>query len=492
MTIVRKFAFILFCSWLLSCGSGNDGGGGGIGGTGSAQGPATAKGSVTVNGVKFITDRATVVVQGQTQATPGDLASIEVGMTLALQGRFDSATSGEATRVEYRSSLIGRITAINRVDSSFTAMGQTVSVDGDVNIGTIFAGLPNKLADLAVGDAVEVSGAANGSGLLVASFVRRTNALAANGASSSLAGNVSAINSSATTFRIGGLPIKYDPNGGTAFKNLIVGDLTAAPYVEVKGSVFDANGALIATSIELVSRGLDLAPNRRLEIQGLVSDCVAPCRGFALERQAIVTTDQTKFINGQTADLIDGRKIEAQGTIDANGTLLASQIKFIKGSVEIDSFPDSAANSTTLTFPMLGISVKVNAQTQSGSGLSPAGIGSARLRVKGYRIGDRAIIATRIDSGDSAAANDALLRGPLSDASKASSQLAIIALPVTVDRATEFRDSSTGTASPIGLDGFFDLTQTGSIVKVKGLRSGTAQIDARGAARGSVEIESAP
>jgi Domain of unknown function (DUF5666) len=97
-----------------------------------------------------------------------------------------------------------------------------------------------------------------------------------------------------------------------------------------------------------------------------------------------------------------------------------------------------------------------------------------------------------IDGDSGAAANEVLLRGPLADAAKAASQLSIIAVPVTVDRATEFRDSSSSVASPLSFDSYFDLTQTGSIVKITGQRAGTALIDARGAAGGKVEVESKP
>lgn len=487
-------SLVLIFPWLVSCGGGSTDVAGGIGGTGSSLGAVSAKGSVTVNGVRFNTDQATVVFQGETQPGQGDLSQIEEGMIVAVQGRYDSDSAGVANRVECRSTLIGRITDVNPVNNSFTVMGQVVTIDDDPSIGTRMPGLPNRLADLKEGDPVWVGGSSNNAGVVASSFVRRAATFVSGVGESSISGSVSALDLGTSTFRIGGLTVKFDSNGGTQFKNMVAGDLTASPYAEVKGLNFDGAGALLATSIEKIARGIDLTNQRKLEIQGVVTGCVGLCTSFLLEGQTVNTNSRTVFVNGLVVDLINDRKVEVEGTVDSLGHLLAAKVKFVKGSVEIEALPDGVADTATQTFPILGVSVKVNTNTTKlGSGVTLAGIGTERLRVKGYRIGDRAIIATRVDrAGGAGGTTDVLLRGPLSAADKASSSFAIIGVPVAVDGFTEFRDSSGGSSQLLGFDNFFDTTQTGSIIKAKGQESTADQIDARGNVGGSVELESKP
>lgn len=472
----------LLALFFAGCGGGGNQSAGGIGGTGSSLGPVSGFGSIIVNDTEFATDSATVSIEGETQAGRGDLSKIKVGQIVLVSGTYSSATTGTANRVIYFDNLEGPITAKNPVNNSFTAMGQTVLIDGDAVIGTKFANASG-LADLNVNDIVELSGSTDGRGNIVASFVERKGAFTDGSTEVEIKGNVDALVIGPTTFKIGPLTIDYDASGGTVFKNLTLGDLTQAPYVEVKGVSFDASGSFIAASIARIDRPINPGTQRLLDITGVTADCSAPCTEFTLEGQRVITNSQTIFRNGNATDLVDNRKIEAEGTINSLGQLVSTKVAFVKGSVQIEALADGPADVAAQTFSILGISVKVSSVTQFKDGIELAGIAAGDpLKILGYRIGDAQIIATQIGRTNGATR----LQGPLQTVDKASLVFTILQVPIAVNSGTIFSDLNENT---IGLDTFFDTTPSSAIVGAKGIENPNNQVDATAANGGEVEIQ---
>jgi Domain of unknown function (DUF5666) len=205
----------------------------------------------------------------------------------------------------------------------------------------------------------------------------------------------------------------------------------------------------------------------------------------------VVVGTNTVFRNGAANDLINDRKIEVEGTINAAGELAASTISFVKGSVKIEALTDAPADATARTVAVLGISVKANALTEFKDGLDLNTLAAAEpLKILGYRIGSQAIIATRIErlSGGSGTTR---LEGPLQATSKPNATLTILGVPIQTDRATSFADNSRTPAAALAFDSFFDSAATGAIVSARGLESPNNQINASGP-QGEIEIESQP
>jgi Domain of unknown function (DUF5666) len=476
--------------WLWSCGGGGDQlAGGGIGGTGSALGPVEAKGSLTVNGVKFDTDSAAVSIEGQPQAALGDTSNIEEGMTVLIRGTYDSAAAGRASEVIYLRDLLGPVAAINTVNNSVSVLGHTVMIDDDPVLGTRMPLLPNRLADLRANDLIEVSGFPDGQGNITASFIRRVGSFVNGVTEIEVKGVVRNLDAAATTFQIGNLTLDYDASGGTQLKNLTLGDLALQPFVAVKGTTLDASGRLVATIIERIERPISPGTDRRLEVQGLITACVPVCSAFQVAGQRVVTDARTAFRNGAANDLIDERKVEVEGTINAAGELAATQVSFVKGSVKIEALADASADAAAQTVSVLGISVKANSVTQFSGGVSLNSISAGQaLKILGYRIGDQAIIATRIeaDSGGSTR-----LEGPLQSASKADASLTILGVRIQTDQVTGFADSSGSQSASITFDRFFDTTLSGAIVSARGIENPDNQLNVTGI-EGEIEIESRP
>lgn len=465
--------------------------GGGIGGTGSALGPIAAIGSVTVNGVTFETGGAVVNINGVQQAARGDLRNLEVGMTVLVRGRYNSATAGDATDILYLDNLTGPIRAINAINNSFTAMGHTILIDGDPVIGTKFDGVSGGLGGLKTDDFVEVSGAPDGAGNIVASYVRRRAGYVAGSTEIGIKGNVRDFDLARSRFRIGSLTVDYAAGGDAPFKNLTLGDLPNAPFVAVRGTRFDASGALIATAVEQIDRPVSPGPGRRLEIQGVITECAGVCRAFKVEGQAVATSAATVFENGRAEDLINNRKIEVEGVIDGTGTLAAAKARFVKGSVQIETIADSLVDPATNVFRMLGIQIKISSVTRFAGRFEPAAIKPGMpLKVLGYRISDRIIIATGIEP-IAGRGDEVRLEGPLQVANKGASTFSILGVPVGTVRGTAFRSSVGESAGVITFDRFFDTTVTGTIVSARGVRTAGDRIDASGSA-GEVGIVSLP
>jgi hypothetical protein len=470
---------------LAACGGGGGGqlAGGGIGGTGAALGPVSAKGSLTVNGVKFETDNASVFIEGQQRPTVGDIAPISEGMTVVIRGIYDSASAGRATEVRYLRNLLGPVGAVDLVDSSFTAMGHTVRIDGDPVVGTRMPGLPNRLADLRVGDIVEVSGSADGA-MILASLVRRSGSFVNGSSEIEVKAFVSDLDTGATTFKLGDLIVDYD--AVTQPRNLTLGDLATSPFVAVKGTTFDANGRLIAASIERIDRAISPGVNRRLELDGIIVGCSAGCGAFSIAGQRVVIDTGTVFRNGGANDLINDRRIEVEGVINAAGELAAGQIAFVKGSVKIEALTDAAADVGAQTVAVLGISVKVNAVIELKDGITLSGIGAGLpLKIQGYRTGNQSMIATRIEA--LGGGGKTRLEGPLQSSAKANGTFTILGVPVAAGPLTSFADATRTPTAPISRDAFFDTTVTGAIVSVRGAENPDNQIDAE-----EVEIEAQP
>lgn len=486
ITLPRINKIIALALFIAGCGGG--GGNqtaGGIGGTGSSLGPVSGFGSIIVNGTEFATDNATVSIEGEAQAGKGNLSKIQIGQIVLVRGVYSSATAGTANEVIYFDNLEGPITAKNPVNNSFTAMGQTVLIDGDPSIGTKFVNATG-LSDLKVNDIVEVSGSPDGQGDIVASFIERKGTFTNGSTEVEIKGNISALDLAATTFKIGPLTIDYDTNGGTVFKNLLPGDLTQPIYVEVKGATFNVAGAFVSVSIERIDRPINPGAQHVLEITGVAAECAERCSEFTVEGQRVVTNAQTTFRNGNATDLVDNRKIEITGNIDSVGKLVASRVAFVKGSAQIEALADGPPDLATQVFNVLGISVKVSSVTQFKDALDLAGIAAGSpLKILGYRIGDAQIIATQIGRSSSAG-NKVRLQGPLQTVDKANSAFTILGVRVGTDSAAKFTDLQD---QIISFATFFDTTPSGAIVGVKGIENPDNQIDATAAHGGEIEIQ---
>src|SRR5450631_2059517 len=173
-SIVRSFRLALVALMVFAGGAGIVLGGGGATGTGgpaySAFGMLSDFGSIFVNGIEFFTDKASITINGVPNRPESDL---RIGMVLSVHGSIDgSGKTGNATTVDYHADALGMVDVApvqGDTGGSFGVLGQTIATDAR----TVFAGVIG-LADLRVGDYVEVSGFASSAGVLASRIERKT------------------------------------------------------------------------------------------------------------------------------------------------------------------------------------------------------------------------------------------------------------------------------------------------------------------------------
>ena len=201
------------------------------------QGPITGFGSVIVNGLTLDASGAQILVDGE-PATEMDLAVGQVIRAVASVTQF----STDAVLIEHQENVRGPIMALDAVAGSLMVLGQPIEVDA----GTVFAvGAGAALADLMVGQVVEVSGLKSPSGALIATYIGDAPA----GAPFEVTTRIDAVDLVNQTFALAGLSVDYSQ---AMLLDLLNGLPEIGLVVEVEGSALDAAGLLVADIVRLL------------------------------------------------------------------------------------------------------------------------------------------------------------------------------------------------------------------------------------------------
>lgn len=365
---MKKWSFIkIFVPWLMllvvtSCGTTTDYAGGGIGGTGISVGKITAFGSVWVNGIEFDTTGAKIIKDGASvlEVVTDDKYDppqhLRLGMVVTVRGEFSpDGKTGKASSIEFNDNLEGPISAISVIDpnnQTFEVLGQTIKV----NVDTIFDGTTG-LSALAAGNVVEVSGLVDTNGIIHASYVSLKSETFEGykteyGSAIEVKGNIANLDPGAKRFTIGIQNVDYS---NAVFKNITVDALAEGLYVEVKSSEGVVDGVLNASEIEIEEKGHHAEVDHEFHVEGYVTVESIQTNGmFEVEGQSVQITSNTMFENGaSSADILVDVKIEVEGTVNANGILVADKIKIEsddeiadKGSGDVSGNNEPGSNGT--------------------------------------------------------------------------------------------------------------------------------------------------
>lgn len=212
------FALLLFAITMVGCngdgesgsttptdnngGTSNNGGGNNTATRqGSASGFVTGFGSVVVDGVHYEDNTASVSREGDDgNATAARQSDLRVGQRVDIE--FEN---GVASAVRMVPELVGRVTAIDLSAKTLSVGGQTVKINEDAAAGavTVFEGVSG-LADLQVGDRVEVHGSLQGTGSSALWWATRIERHAADsGIAVRLTGTVANLSGDGKEFKIG-------------------------------------------------------------------------------------------------------------------------------------------------------------------------------------------------------------------------------------------------------------------------------------------------
>jgi hypothetical protein len=216
------------------------------------------------------------------------------------------------------------------------------------------------------------------------------------------------------------------------------------------------------------------AAGTKIDIEGFVT-AFTSATVFRVNGQAVTTTAQTVFENGTVTDLAQNVRLEVEGQLDTNGTLVAEKISFRRrngGNVRIEADVEAV---TTTTVTLLGLVVRVDPLTQFKDDMD----GERNFRLDRLRVGDRLEIRGVIDAQGNIVATrlrrrppktEVVLQGPVDSNTPPNlvlpPNLTIHGVEIRTSAATVFEDFSPNRPTAVQ---FFAELRSGTLVKVKGV-----------------------
>ena len=453
---------------LSGCGAGGGGGGGSnttpaTTSTSSATttavvstGPITRFGSVILNGIEFETTQAEIRVEDQVVRED----ELRLGMRVTVEGVRDNNGVARATRVVFRKNVEGLIDRLDVVNNTLVVLGQTVLVDSVTVMEDRASSSALALSTLAAGQFVEVSGLVDANGTILATRIERQTGFVAGVTEVEVRGTLSGLDTTARTFVLGALRVNFSAA-------TVVGSLSNGVFVQVRGTQ-TAPGSITATRVTVEDPTVGGAAGTKIEVEGFIT-AFTSATDLHVNGQAITTTAQTVLENGAVTDLVLNARLEVEGQLDANGTLVAEKISFRRrngGSVRLEADVEAV---TTTTVTLLGLVVRIDPLTQFKDDRG----GDRQFRLDRIQLGDRLEIRGEVDAQGNIVATrlrrrpsktEAVLQAPVE--SMAFPNLVIRGVTIQTNAATVFKDF--GPNRPTAAQ-FFAILRAGTLVKVKGI-----------------------
>ena len=424
-----------------------------VGGTGLLAGDIQGFGSVILNDATSNTDNAIFLIEGAS----GAQSDLRQGQQVLI---VENSSSGAAEAVLYRANVKGPVTAVDVLDLALgevrlVVLGQTVISDGATTVSNV------KLANILLGDELEVSGVVAVNGDIVASFIEKKSALD----EYKVIGKISQV--TATQFTMGGLIVDYASATLSDFDSGMVVD---GDVLEVKAlpSGFTSPNQLEAIEVEqlpLLTVGSDV----QVRVEGFI-DRFDSSTDFSVQSAPIVTDGGTTYQNGSVDSLALGVKVQIEGTADSSGGILAQRVtiqptKTLRAEGNIEAI-DQAPRRITV----LGLSFLLRDLTEldddSSAEKEPLvfadlAIGD-EVEVRGYLDGAN-VVATSIERED--LEDRARLRGLLTAIDLEAATLDVQGVTVNVQEGlTEFEGVEDNTLS---FSEFYATAQIGQVISVK-------------------------
>ncbi len=447
---------------------------GGIGGTGISMGPITGFGSVWVNGVRYQVDQADFFRDGQRVSGQSEY---RVGEVVTVQGTVNpNGNTGIASQVTFNRNLQGVVTAA--VGTTLTVLNQTVHTNGL----TVLHGF-TLLADLSVGNVVEVSGQRNAAGELYATSIRlQQTVFTPNLSVQALEGRITAVEPSSQHFTLAGLSVDY---AQAELYGLPDGLPAQGMYVKISSNHPLQGKNLLAARVTGSMEYPRYAAGTELELEGLITR-FTDTRHFSVNGQPVVTMASTQFEDGRARDLQLNATVEVDGSINMEGVLVAEEVSIRQANnADIRELEGSitALDPATQTLTLLGNRIAVNQNTIL---LEEINDQETSLRFADLRVNDRievkarqrsdgtnsSLLALRIDR-EAPDSTELEVKGIATQIDRVNGTLQVLGVQITTDQQTEFNGATGSTARA---HFFAALVAGASIIKAEGLPLGNEQM----------------
>ncbi|MGB5198216.1 MAG: DUF5666 domain-containing protein [Candidatus Deferrimicrobium sp.] len=283
-----------------------------------------------MNGTHFYTDNAVSpgfrtkkISKGMDQSNAGDRDVFRVGMVVTIR---HSSGDNNAVEIDYEPNLVGPIAAMDSVpDLSIQVLGHTVLLDNDA-----------LFAFLAQDNVVEISGFADNSGRIRATYLEALHPAPIVGETFTIKGYISDHRPTDRTFDIGPLP---DGSGITttvsytssAVRDLPPGGPANGMYVRVETrDTRPGSGGIRADNVAPFVPRTEFPNGATVDLDGLVTRIESHSGNiltFILEDKVVRTNDATVFLGGMGTDIQPNLRVQVRGT-EAGGVLSAVNIIF--------------------------------------------------------------------------------------------------------------------------------------------------------------------
>lgn len=427
-------------------------------------GPVTGFGSIIAGGIIYDTTLATVLVDSE----PGTLDDLRVGMIVSILGVVnDSTGAARASEIRFGVDVEGPISSINTETRSFIVLGQTVLVDEL----TVFD--ETTFDTLGVGNVVRISGQFRSQERIQATHVLRVANTYQAGMHMHVRGEIEDLDIGNQRFRLGGQFCDY--SGATLELGGSV--IASGMYVEVTSTTPMGAGDMILDRVQAKDRDRDrdqlCSSGCDFELEGYVTAFVSATE-FEVDGQAVTTNATTTYVNGTINTLALDVRVKVDGTLDANGTLVANRIVFCLPSViEIEASLD-AFDSATGTLVVLGRTVSADEFTlfrdHRSAGVRTFGFDDLAvgdfLEIRAYLDGDT-VVATRIERDE--ADDSVTLKAPAEEIDRPS--ITLLGITATSDQDTVFQNAA---FQVVDADTFFSDIEIGDLVRTEGTWNGAA------------------
>ncbi|MEW9799015.1 DUF5666 domain-containing protein [Alteromonas sp. CYL-A6] len=273
----------------------------------------------TIQGVTVITNAVTQFeLDDEDVDADTFFAALSVGDEVELEGQVQSDGSVLALEVEFEDEERGNSErhrvkvkgVIQNVvsEEEFVVNGRSIYI----NASTRFE--DGNIDDIVVDALVKVKGIENDDGDIVASkidFDREDES-----EDVEVEGEIDAFES-ATDFSVDGVSVTTSEE--TEFEDGTADDLALGVMVEVKGVMNDA--VLEAMSVSFKDTDDDV------EVTGVISGFESP-EAFYVGEQAVTTTSDTEYDNGNRLRLADGEQVDIEGRLNEEDVLVAREVTF--------------------------------------------------------------------------------------------------------------------------------------------------------------------
>jgi len=345
--------------------------------TAYAAGPITGFGSIIVNGVRYDDSAASITDDDGVSHRPERL---KLGMVVEVdaQGVDRVAAQGKALKVRFGAQLVGPAAGPLAADSSLTVLGQKVLVNATTVVDDALVG---GLAALTAGTVLEVHGLVDTAtgGLLATRIEAHPVAL-----SYRLKGVVASLDTTARTFRLGGLLIDYSGVSSAALPAALANGQSVGLLLKTQAGT---DGRWFATAVRGFTAQLEDRP--QADVRGTVT---AFTSATAFELNGVkVDASKASFPDGKDG-LVLGARVEVEGAL-TNGVLVASKVEIDAQRPEKSRLELHGAignlDTAAKTFVLRGVQVRYD-KVQTWKGGSATDLANGRkVEVKGALSADR-------------------------------------------------------------------------------------------------------